>query len=154
VIHSLKAMDALGFVADAVLSAQPTSPFLEGVDFDAMVEKLEQSGADSVVSVQPVQHEHPFWVKALEGDRVQPFNEYTNEAVLQRQDLPPAYIFDGALFLRRRRLLEQWSGRDFGLGADVRAIVLGGEKSMHIDDALHLELVRVLAAQRAAGAAR
>jgi len=36
----------------------------------------------------------------------------------------------------------------------VRAIVLGGEKSLHIDDALHLDLVRVVAAQRARQAGR
>jgi N-acylneuraminate cytidylyltransferase/CMP-N,N'-diacetyllegionaminic acid synthase len=149
VVHALKAMDELGFRADAVLSAQPTSPFLEGSDFDAMVEKLETTGADSVVSVQAVDHEHPFWVKRLEGDRVRPFNEYTNESILQRQDLPPAFIFDGALFLRTRHVVEAWTGRDFGLGQDVRAIVLGGLKSLHIDDPLHLELVRVVAAERA-----
>jgi CMP-N,N'-diacetyllegionaminic acid synthase len=154
VVHSLRAMDELGFRADAVLSAQPTSPFLEGADFDAMVEKIETTGADSVVSVQRVQHEHPFWVKRLEGDRVCPFNEYTNESFLQRQDLPPAFIFDGALFLRRRHVVEAWTGRDFGLGKDVRAIVLGGEKSLHIDDELHLELVRVVASQRASRAPR
>jgi CMP-N,N'-diacetyllegionaminic acid synthase len=148
VVHALRAMDELGFRADAVLSAQPTSPFLEGSDFDAMVTKLEETGADSVVSVQAVAHEHPFWVKRLEGDRVRPFNEYTNESILQRQDLPPAFIFDGALFLRRRQAVEAWTGRDFGLGRDVRAIVLGGIKSLHVDDPLHLELVRVVAAQR------
>jgi CMP-N-acetylneuraminic acid synthetase len=148
VVHALQAMDGLGFRADAVLSAQPTSPFLDGSDFDALVEKLESTGADSVVSVQAVQHEHPFWIKKLEGDRVRPFNEYTNESILQRQDLPPAFIFDGALFLRRRHIVEAWTGRDFGLGQDVRAIVLGGLKSLHIDDPLHLELVRVVAAQR------
>jgi CMP-N-acetylneuraminic acid synthetase len=141
-------MDALGFRAEAVLSAQPTSPFLDGSDFDAMVEKLESTGADSVASVHAVEHEHPFWVKRLEGDRVCPFNEYTNESYLQRQDLPPAYIYDGALFLRKRELLEGWNGRDFGLGKDVRAIVLGGVKSLHIDDPLHLEVVRVVAAER------
>jgi CMP-N-acetylneuraminic acid synthetase len=148
VAHALRSMDALGFRAEAVLSAQPTSPFLDGSDFDAMVEKLESTGADSVASVHAVEHEHPFWVKRLEGDRVCPFNEYTNESYLQRQDLPPAYIYDGALFLRKRELLEGWNGRDFGLGKDVRAIVLGGVKSLHIDDPLHLEVVRVVAAER------
>lgn len=148
VVHAMEAMDALGFRADAVLSAQATSPFLEGADFDAVIDKLESTGADSVVSVQRVEHEHPFWVKRLEGDRVRPFNEFTNDSYLQRQDLPPAYIFDGALFLRRRHVVESWTGRDFGLGEDVRAIELGGVKSLHIDDPLHLELVRVVASRR------
>ena len=148
-VHALHAMDAMGFASDAVLSAQPTSPFLEGSDFDTMVDKLKESGADAVASVQALEHGHPFWVKRLEGDRVRPFNEYTNESYLQRQDLPPAFIFDGALFLRRRHVLESWSGRDFCLGQDVRAIVLGGERSLHIDDPLDLEVARAVATQRA-----
>lgn len=146
--HAMREMDRTGFSADVVVSLQPTSPFLEAEDMDRAVEKLEKTGADSVVSVQPVAHEHPFWVKKLDGDRVVSFNEYTNESFLQRQDLPPAYIYDGGIFARRRRLLESWSGRDFCLGGDVRAIVLGGWKSAHIDDELHLELVRVMAKKK------
>ncbi len=142
--HAMQEMDQIGFCSDAVISLQPTSPFLEGEDIDRTVLKLEETRADSVVSVQPIAHEHPFWVKGLEGDRVVPFNEYTNESYLQRQDLPPAYIFDGGIFARTRSLLEGWSGRDFCLGPDVRAIVLGGWKSVHVDDELHLELVRVM----------
>ena len=142
--HAMWEMDQLGFAADAVLSLQPTSPFLEGDDIDRAVAKLEETGADSVVSVQLIAHEHPFWVKKLEGDRVTAFNEYTNESFLQRQDLPPAYIYDGGIFLRRRKVLEDWCGKDFGLGNDVRGVVLGGRKSVHIDDELHLELVRVM----------
>jgi CMP-N-acetylneuraminic acid synthetase len=148
VVHAMREMDELGFSADVVVSLQPTSPFLEAEDIDNAVEKLEKSDADSVVSVQPIAHEHPFWVKKLDGDKIVPFNEYTNESILQRQDLPPAYIYDGGIFVRRRRLLETWSGQDFGLGEDVRAIVLGGWKSAHIDDELHLELVRIMAERK------
>jgi len=142
--HALQEMDGVGFRADLVVSLQPTSPFLEAEDIDRAVLKLEETGADSVVSVQPIAHEHPFWVKSLDGDQVVPFNEYTNESYLQRQDLPPAFIYDGGIFARTRSLLEHWSGRDFCLGSDIRAIVLGGRKSVHVDDALHLELVRVM----------
>ena len=146
--HAMQEMDRLGFVADAIVSLQPTSPFLESDDIDLAIQKLEDTGADSVASVLPIHHEHPFWVKRLVGDRVLPFNEYTDESYLQRQDLPPAFIFDGGIFVRRRRLLEEWSGRDFGLGNDVRAVVLDAWKSLHIDDPLHLELVRAIVRQR------
>ena len=146
--HAMQEMDRLGFVADAIVSLQPTSPFLESDDIDLAIQKLEDTGADSVASVLPIDHEHPFWVKRLVGDRVLPFNEYTDESYLQRQDLPPAFIFDGGIFVRRRRLLEEWSGRDFGLGNDVRAVVLDAWKSLHIDDPLHLELVRAIVRQR------
>ena len=146
--HAMEAMDRLGFVADVIVSVQATSPFLTGEDIDRAVAKLEETNADSVASVQPVEHEHPFWVKRLESDRVLPFNEYTNESFLQRQDLPPAYIYDGGIFARKRKLLEKWSGKDFGLGEDIRAIVLGGWKSLHIDDPLHLDLVRAVMGRR------
>lgn len=146
--HALAAMDGLGFRADAVVSLQPTSPGLTGADVDAAVAKLEESGADSVATVLRVEHEHPYWAKRLEGDRVLPFSAETNESYLQRQDLPPAYVFDGAIFVRRRRLLEEWSGRDFCLGNDVRGLPLRAESSLHIDDEIHLEVARVLLARR------
>ena len=147
--HALAAMDGLGFLADAVMSLQATSPGLRGADVDAAVAKLEESGADSVATVLRVEHEHPYWAKRLEGDRVRPFSAETNESYLQRQDLPPAYVFDGAIFIRRRRLLEEWSGRDFCLGADVRGLPLSAESSLHIDDEIHLEVARALLARRA-----
>ena len=146
--HALAEMDRLGFRADVVVSLQGTSPLLEGVDIDAVVDKLETSGADSAVTVQRIEHEHPYWAKRLDGDRVQPFSQETDETYLQRQDLPPAYIFDGAIFARRRRLLEEWSGKDFCLGEDVRAVPLPAAKSVHIDDPIHLEVARALLAGR------
>lgn len=146
--HALAAMDGLGFRADAVVSLQATSPGLTGADIDAAVAKLEESGADSVATVLRVEHEHPYWAKRLEGDRVRPFSAETNESFLQRQDLPPAYVFDGAIFVRRRRLLEEWSGRDFCLGSDVRGLQLPAERSVHIDDEIHLEVARVVLARR------
>ena len=147
--HALAAMDGLGFRADAVVSMQATSPGLRGADIDAAVAKLEESGADSVATVLRVEHEHPYWAKRLEGDRVRPFSAETNESYLQRQDLPPAYVFDGAIFVRHRRLLEEWTGRDFCLGADVRGLPLSAESSLHIDDPIHLEVARVVLARRA-----
>src|SRR5574341_56348 len=146
--HALTAMDGLGFRAEAVVSLQPTSPGLRGGDGDAAVAKLHETGADSVATVLRVEHEHPYWAKRLEGDRVLPFSAETNESYRQRQDLPPAYVFDGAVFVRRRRLLEQWSGRDFCLGQDVRGLPLPPESSLHIDDEIHLEVARVLLARR------
>lgn len=149
--HAMEMMDGSGFRADAVLSLQATSPFLAGEDIDRAIEKLASSGADCVVSVERIEHGHPYWVKRLDGDRVHPFNDASDDSYLQRQDLPPAYILDGGMFVRRRELLESWSGRDFGLGEDVRAIELGGLKSLHIDDAMELEMVRFFMKEKAGG---
>src|SRR5258708_36189586 len=114
--HALKAMDGLGFRADAVVSMQGTSPRPRGADLDAAVTKLEESGADSVATVLKVEHEHPYWAKRLEGDRVRPFSAETNESYLQRQDLPPAYVFDRAIFVRHPPRLQGGTRRDLCLG--------------------------------------
>lgn len=143
--HAMEAMDALGFRADGVLSLQATSPFLDGEDIDRVIETFVTSGADCVCTVEKVEHSHPFWVKRVDferGGRILPFNDASDDSYLQRQDLPPAYILDGGMFLRRRGLLESWNGKSFGLGDDARAVVLGGLKSLHIDDPLELEMVR------------
>jgi len=146
--HALGEMDRLAFRADVVVSLQATSPLVAARDIDAVLSKLTSTGADSAVSVQRIEHEHPYWAKRLEGDRVRPFGRDTNESYLQRQDLPPAYVFDGAVFARRRRLLEEWSGNDFCLGEDVRAVPLPAASSLHIDDPIHLEVARALLGRR------
>jgi len=146
--HAMEMMDEAGFRADAVLSLQATSPFLEGEDIDRAIETFERTGADSVASVERIEHGHPYWVKRLEGDRLLPFNASSDDSYLQRQDLPPAYILDGGIFVRRRELLEQWSGKDFGLGENVRAVVLRGLKSLHIDDPMELEMVRFFMSEK------
>ena len=143
IIHAAKYLDeAESWKADIVASIQPTSPFLEPLAIDKAVEILLKSNADSVATVKKIEHGHPFWVKKLIDGRVHPFSDATNESYLQRQDLPPAYIYDGALFVRKRYLLDNWAGKDFCLGKDIRAVVSSDVASMHIDDMIDLEAAR------------
>ncbi len=84
--HAMRAMDELGFVADAIVSVQATSPFLGGDDIDRAVAKLQETDADSVASVQPVDHQHPFWVKRLEDDRILSHRRSSSSGVGSRAD--------------------------------------------------------------------
>jgi CMP-N-acetylneuraminic acid synthetase len=105
---------------------------------------LLNDGADSVATMQQICHEHPFWAKKIENGRVLPFSSLTDESYLQRQDLPLAYIYDGALYVRRSCLLDRWNGKDFCLGKDIRGIVPDGFASLHIDDFVNLETARAV----------
>lgn len=143
VIHAVRYLeDVENWKSDIVASIQPTSPFLESETIDRAVEILLKSGADSVVTVRQIRHEHPFWAKKLKDGRALPFGELTDESYLQRQDLPPAYIYDGALYVRRRCLLDNWTGKDFCLGKDIRGVISSGFGSLHIDDMIDLEAAR------------
>lgn len=128
---------------DVVVTLQPTSPLRRAEHIDAAVQKLVDTGADSVVSVCLAEHS-PYWMKRLEGDRVFPFlpdaPEYT-----RRQDLPPVYRLNGAVYVTRRDLLVE-QGRV--LGEDTRAIVMDWESSIDIDTMLDLKLAQLILRER------
>jgi CMP-N-acetylneuraminic acid synthetase len=127
-----------GWNADIVVSLQPTSPLTKPEEIDSAVNKLIETGCDSVVGVRKTE-DHPFWTYKLDGDRVLPF-QITEQSYLQRQDLPLVYVFSGAIYVRKRELLENWSGEDFALGKDVRAIKMNHD-SREIHDLRDLWVV-------------
>ena len=147
--HAMEFYDRQGWRPDIVVCIQATSPLLTAEDIDAAVAHLQDTGCDSVVSVTPIQHHHPFRAMKLDGDRVQPLTEYTSERYLQKQDRPPAFGFTGGLYARRRALLEQWSGTDFALGADVRAHLVEPERAVNIDHELDLIMFEAILTMRA-----
>ncbi|MFC6864710.1 acylneuraminate cytidylyltransferase family protein [Halomicroarcula sp. GCM10025817] len=128
------------------LGLQPTSPFNPSTDIDTAVEKIRETGSDSVVSVERVTETHPYRAYRLEGDRVKPLEGVTVTAAEQRQDRPDVYGFTGAIYLRQTELLFEWDGDDFALGEDVRAVVQSGRSTVEIDTDFQLELARALAA--------
>ncbi len=148
--HAMAWHDAMGWRPDVVVSLQPTSPLLESADIDRAIRLLERTACDSVVAVTEILHHHPFRAMALDGDRLSPLTEHTSERYLQKQDRPPAYGFTGGLYVRRRYLLEQWTGRDFALGADVRGLVIEPERALNIDTEMDLLVLEAILRQRAA----
>ncbi|MCC6345835.1 MAG: acylneuraminate cytidylyltransferase family protein [Nitrospirales bacterium] len=146
--HALQAMDASGWRADAVVSLQPTSPLTSPDDIDRAVVLFRESGCDAVVSVERIEKHHPFRAYAIGRDTLFPLTEYTTEKYLQRQDRPPAYGFTGALYVRKRELLEKWSGKDFCLGRDVRGVVIDRSRSLNIDAEDDLEYFSFLMSRR------
>ncbi len=97
---------------------------------DAATALLSGSGCDSVQSYQPVGKNHPWWTARLdEGGVVRPWEgDVLNHGVFRRQDLPPAYIPDGAVIaVTRRALFREVPGVKSGphafFGADRRGIV-------------------------------
>ncbi len=146
--HAMEFMDAAGFRADHVMSLQPTSPLTTAGDIDAAIEKAWTTGCSTVVSLKKVDECHPWRAYTIDGDRVLPFNEYTNEQVQQRQDRPPAFKFSGAIYVRRRELLERSDGSDFALGHDVRFVFIPAERAIDVNSPLDLLLFKAIMAER------
>jgi len=124
VIHALDFFAQRGEFFDAVCLLQVTTPFRRKGLIDEAIRRLEESGADAVVSVLPVPHEYnPHWVFEPTPSGLLSIATGEQKIISRRQELPPAFFRDGAIYLTRTKvLLEQNS-----LYGDKLAYILGDE---------------------------
>jgi N-acylneuraminate cytidylyltransferase len=93
-------LDALDRVpgCDLVVLLQPTSPLRAAADIDGTLQRMEQAGAPACVSICPAPS-HPWLTFAQDGEgRLDPFAGPPPGASLRRQDLPPAWVLNGAVY--------------------------------------------------------
>ena len=88
-----------------VLLLQPTSPLRTSEDIDAALDIAFRYQADSVVSVTPAA-QHPAWMKLITETGMLT-NLLDSPPPLRRQDLPPVFILNGAIYIGRSDLLHQ-----------------------------------------------
>jgi CMP-N,N'-diacetyllegionaminic acid synthase len=124
------------YTPDAVALLQPTSPLRTAQHIDDAVALLDESGADSVVTVMRVPHQfNPVSVLTMEAGRLQPF--LPGPTITRRQDKPAVFARNGpAVLVTRREVLE--SGRLYG--DDVRGHEMSARESVDIDEPADLEL--------------
>ena len=128
--------DQQGYRPDAVMVLQPTSPLRTAADISAAIALLESSGADSVVSVSEVPtHSHPsrtLRVDATGHAVLFATGEPVRKRINRRQDLPDAWVMNGAIYACRTATLD---GPDPSLYGDrVVAYRMPHERSISIDD--------------------
>jgi CMP-N-acetylneuraminic acid synthetase len=128
VVHALGELDPAAERFDALAVVQCTSPFTAPEDLAGAVELLEQSGADSVVSVSRIDAAiHPLKLKVLEGDRLRPY--LVEDHLAPSHELPPLWARNGSIYASRRRIIE----RGELVGGDVRGYEMPAERSYDID---------------------
>lgn len=132
--HAVREMEAkTGRTYEFVVTLQPTSPFRLPEDIDGTVELLISSKADSAVSVCEVDSGyHPVKAKRFEGRRLLPYCVAEMEGT-RRQDLPPAYKRNSAVYVSRRDLIMK-DNRFYG--EHVVGYVVPRERSIDIDSPL------------------
>ncbi len=128
--------DHAHYAPDAVVVLQPTSPLRTAADIDAAIALLESSGADSVLSVSEVPaHSHPSRTLRLDAaGRAVLFatGEPVRKRINRRQDLPEAWVMNGAIYACRTETL---SAEEPSLYGDrVVAYRMPVERSISIDD--------------------
>lgn len=144
-IHALEWLAANeGYRPQYLMTLQPTSPFRTAEDIQAAVLILQDKSAEAVVSVCEV-HDHPYWTKRVEADgRLVDFLSLDREYV-RRQELPPAYVLNGAIYLARAQMLLE--ERTY-YARETYAYVMPRERSLDIDTAWDLHLAGLLLGER------
>jgi CMP-N-acetylneuraminic acid synthetase len=138
VVHAARWMiDHADYHPDAVMTLQPTSPLRIADDIRDSIDLLERSGADSVLSVSEVPaHSHPMRTLRLDAnDNAVLFvnGDKVRNRINRRQDLPAAWVMNGAIYVCRTHWL--LSGDPTLYGDRVVAYRMPAARSVSIDDA-------------------
>ncbi len=106
VVYTLEYYQSKGNHFDAVILIQPTSPLRTSDDIDKAIEIFQSEGNDALISVIPVPHEYnPHWV-FVRNDKGQPMIATgEKEIITRRQNLPPAYIRNGAIYITKSEVI-------------------------------------------------
>lgn len=127
VIHALH---QLGEHYDYVVLLQPTSPLRTVEDIDGCIRYCFQEGAPACVSVSLID-KHPYWMYTLdEHHRLYPLFPVA-QSIQRRQDLPPLYIENGAVYVAQKDFL---LNRKSFTTEETLAYIMPPERSWDIDN--------------------
>lgn len=129
---------------DAVLLLQPTSPLRTVADIEGVLALAIQTGAPSIVSVcEP--DDHPNWMYRIGAEgRLEPVLPIPPAA--RRQDLPPVYSLNGAIYYADAAWLRNW--KSF-VGPETLGYTMPSDRSVDIDGPLDWRLAELLLKDRA-----
>jgi len=106
-IHALEWYEKENGGVDGLLLLQPTSPFRRRKSIIRGIELFRANGLSPVVGVSPASS-HPQWCFKILDNKLRPYIDGAG-LHLRSQELPPAYVVNGAFYLigpeelRRRR---------------------------------------------------
>lgn len=148
-LHALAYLkDNEGYLPDAVVLLQPTSPMRRPEQIDAAIDLFEKEGADSLVSVsRPM--EHPCDMASFEGKRMSMlFQTEGFKAGRQRQEYPDFFFINGAIYITKSDVLSATKSRFAGAIVPYRMPQLD---SIDIDSEDDMRIAELILTQRLKG---
>lgn len=129
--------DRQGYTPDAVMTLLPTAPLCQPAHFRQAIALQQSSGADSVIGVDELPpHFNPMRVVTIDSDgwaRLFVGGAPVKQRPGRRQDLPPAWVMNGAIYLFRTELLFDPVEPNL-YGDRVAALVMPPPYGLNIDD--------------------
>mgnify|MGYP003641777412 FL=1 len=139
-VEVLKDIDTYDYVVEIMC----TNPLKKVEDIDDVIEKLDTTKSDSVVSVVRIWDNHPSRVKFIENDMLKGFDSRENPDIQgqRRQDLePPAYVRNGSIYAMT---WNQITNHGLRLGKVTRPYIMPQERTINIDEPRDLMLAKFI----------
>jgi len=124
-----------GFFPDIVVLLQPTSPLRNTNDIDCAIEQYLTGKFDSVISVCETEHS-PYLCFTMFEEKLKPLFEKKISSS-RRQDLPPTYRPNGAIYVSTPLLIKKYSGF---ISDNIGPYLMPVERSVDIDTSVDLLL--------------
>ncbi|MEM7263909.1 MAG: hypothetical protein AAF488_18125 [Planctomycetota bacterium] len=106
---------------------QVTAPFTEPEDIDSALATFDRVGAPQLMSVTEAE-QHPHWMATVDGGRLEFLFDAETRAT-RRQQLPPVYRLNGALYIYDSEAVLDGSI----VASEASAYVMPSERSVDID---------------------
>jgi N-acylneuraminate cytidylyltransferase len=130
---------------EIVVLLQPTSPLRTAADIDGALTRLVESGAPACVSVREAE-DHPYWTFRFDlAGRLARFAEPDGSVPRRRQDLPPAWCLNGAVYAAR---VGWFMGTRTFLSAETIGFPMPADRSLDIDTFADIEQLRKIAGEK------
>jgi CMP-N,N'-diacetyllegionaminic acid synthase len=127
-LHALKWYEKENGRVDGLMLLQPTSPFRSRSTVLQGIEVFSSNQHRSVIGVSPAES-HPMWCFKIVNGLMHPFIE-GDVLHMQSQNLPPAYVANGAFYLISPGELRKQ--RSF-YKSDIVPLVMDGNEGLDID---------------------
>jgi CMP-N,N'-diacetyllegionaminic acid synthase len=126
---------------DYLLLLQPTSPFRSTEDINKIIQSGIDRDASVMVSVNKCK-KHPYFIYESQDGYLKPLLGYKQQ--IRRQDLPPVYEHNGALYLAKVDFLKQVKSYN---APEAMLFEMEGSANLDIDDADDWSYAEYLVAQ-------
>jgi CMP-N,N'-diacetyllegionaminic acid synthase len=145
--HALvTAEDQLRVEFDVLADLDATAPLRTDDDIRQAIELLETSGAGTVFTASPARRSPWFNLVELDGAGAPHLVREERGRFVCRQDTPPAYDLNSAVYVWRRDVL---LATDAVVRPDARVMIMPRDRSVDIDDEVDFAVVEALLRARA-----
>ena len=138
--HTIEYFNNKGINFEVVVILQPTSPLTLSTDIDKTIQLLENTNADSSVSIVELAHAiNPLKMKVLDGDKLLPYLE-KERGRMSADELPKIFIRNCSIYASKIEIIEQ----GMIIGEDCRGYIMPEERSIDINSPMDFEFAEFL----------